>query len=123
MIPVVGAPADNLLAALEAEYPDDSAPPLKTCTKCRQAFSATSDNFGLDDRMADGLSSRCRKCRYGAHNTSRRARRREDKAQAHNPGHTEDQAAVARFKEVQKRPVGRPPKSDLTPEEIDGGKC
>lgn len=35
----------------------------KICTKCKEPKEATPENFGLDRRLKDGLTSRCRECR------------------------------------------------------------
>jgi hypothetical protein len=39
-----------------------SAVPTKTCSNCRNAFPATSDNFRRDATKSDGWSTHCKRC-------------------------------------------------------------
>jgi hypothetical protein len=59
-------PSDSTRRAaglLRASRSDDTMTPLKTCTKCRREYPATSEWFSVDNRRQVGFYSQCRACK------------------------------------------------------------
>ena len=114
----VGGVASDLQAAIQAG--DIEILDLKKCFKCGQFFPATSEYFDEEDRMADGLTNKCIKCRRSYASHYYRDRRREAKLQKQNPGYSADLAEIKRFRDlhtVQETP-SLFPDLDLEPESL-----
>lgn len=92
----VGAPAGNVIAAIEAEFPPETV--FKRCYKCGKFLPATEEYFDEEERMADALTNKCIPCRRSYISKWKRDTRRDARLRKQNPGYDADQAEIARVR-------------------------
>ena len=116
----LGAPAGNLIASVQAEFSPDAS--FKKCNKCGTFLLVNSENFDGEERLCDGFSHTCIRCRRKKINSYWRNRRLETRLRKQNPGYDEDQAEIARVRadyEAEKAAVPTaPPLVDEAPPKV-----
>lgn len=110
----IGAPADNVIAAIKAEKDPDV---YRICTGCKKVLPINSENFDYNGQGYLGYASTCIRCRRKYHSAYGRRTRRMRSLRRQNPNYDADQQAIEAFKK--QNPIKRPGRPSKAPLDLD----